>query len=84
MANMRTLFEAVLHAGSEAEAQLRFDAANNAMPDNSAGHSVPVYYLNGQTGDMMVRYPDGREEKTGQTYPELIEHPGEWNEHSKT
>ena len=47
------------------------------MPDNSAGHSVPVYYLNGKTGDMMVRYPDGREEPTGKTYPELIEHPGE-------
>ncbi len=77
MADIQMLFSAVLKAQSDVEAQTLFDAANNAMPDNSAGHSVPVYYLNGKTGDMMVRYPDGREEPTGKTYPELIEHPGE-------
>ena len=47
------------------------------MPDNTIGHSVPVYYLDGRTGDMMVRFPDGHEEKSGKTYPGLIQHIGE-------
>ena len=39
--------EAVLNAKSDAEAQILFDIANNAMPDNTIGHSVPVSYLDG-------------------------------------
>ena len=35
------------------------------------------YNLDGRTGDMMVRFPDGHEEKSGKTYPGLIQHIGE-------
>ena len=77
MVKLRTLFEVISTAKSEAEAQTLFDEANKAMPDNTIGHSVPVYNLDGRTGDMMVRFPDGHEEKSGKTYPGLIQHIGE-------
>ena len=68
MGNMRSLMAAVLNAKSDAEAQILFDIANNAMPDNTIGHSVPVSYLDGKTGELMVRHPDGRIEATGKFY----------------
>ncbi len=68
MGNMRSLMAAVLNAKSDAEAQILFDVANNAMPDNTIGHSVPVSYLDGKTGELMVRHPDGRIEATGKFY----------------
>jgi hypothetical protein len=77
MVKLRTLFEVISTAKSEAEAQTLFDEAHKAMPDNTIGHSVPVYYLDGRTADMMVRFPDGHEEKSGKTYPGLIQHIGE-------
>ena len=42
MVKLRTLFEVISTAKSEAEAQTLFDEANKAMPDNTIGHSVPV------------------------------------------
>ena len=45
MVKLRTLFEVISTAKSEAEAQTLFDEANKAMPDNTIGHSVPVYYV---------------------------------------
>ena len=77
MVKLRSIFEAVENAKSDAEIQVLFDTANALMPDNTAGHAVPVYYLDGKTGVMMVRYPDGHEEKTDKTYPGLIHHLGE-------
>ena len=68
MGNMRSLMAAVLNATSDAEAQILFDVANNAMPDNTIGHSVPVFYVDGKTGELMVRHPDGRIEATGKFY----------------
>ena len=68
MVKLRTLFESISNAKSEAEVQALFEEANKAMPDNTLGHSVPVYYLNGKSGEMMVRYPDGRVENTGKIY----------------
>ena len=68
MGNMRSLMAAVLNAKSDAEAQILFDVANNAMPDNTIGHSVPVFYVDGKTGELMVRHPDGRIEATGKFY----------------
>ena len=68
MGNMRSLMAAVLNAKSDAEAQILFDVANNAMPDNTIGHSVPVSYLDGKTGELMVKHPDGRIEATGKFY----------------
>ena len=47
------------------------------MPDNTLGNSVPVYYLDGKSGEMMVRYPDGYVEKTGKTYSGYIVNQGE-------
>ena len=68
MGNMRSLMAAVLNAKSDAEAQILFDVANNAMPDNTVGHSVPVSYLDLKTGELMIRHPDGRIEATGEFY----------------
>ena len=68
MGNMRSLMAAVLNAKSDAEAQILFDIANNAMPDNTIGHSVPVWYVDGKTGELMVKHPDGRIEATGKFY----------------
>ena len=68
MGNMRSLMAAVLNAKSDAEAQILFDVANNAMPDNTIGHSVPVWYVDGKTGELMVKHPDGRIEATGKFY----------------
>lgn len=68
MEDIRSLMEAVLNAKSDAEAQILFDIANNAMPDNTIGHSVPVSYLDGKTGELMVKHPDGRIEATGRFY----------------
>ena len=68
MGNMRSLMAAVLNAKSDAEAQILFDVANNAMPDNTIGHSVPVFYVDGKTGELMVKHPDGRIEATGKFY----------------
>ena len=68
MGNMRSLMAAVLNAKSDAEAQILFDVANNAMPDNTSGHSVPVWYVDGKTGELMVKHPDGRIEATGKFY----------------
>ena len=68
MGNMRSLMAAVLNAKSDAEAQVLFDVANDAMPDNTIGHSVPVFYVDGKTGELMVRHPDGRIEATGKFY----------------
>ena len=68
MVKLISLFESISNAKSEAEVQALFEEANKAMPDNTLGHSVPVYYLNGKSGEMMVHYPDGLVEKTGKTY----------------
>ena len=68
MEDIRSLMEAVLNAKSDAEAQILFDIANNAMPDNTIGHSVPVSYLDGKTGELMVKHPDGRIEAMGKFY----------------
>ena len=68
MVKLISLFESISNAKSEAEEQALFEEANKAMPDNTLGHSVPVYYLNGKSGEMMVHYPDGLVEKTGKTY----------------
>ena len=68
MVKLLSLFESISNAKSEAEEQALFEEANKAMPDNTLGHSVPVYYLNGKSGEMMVRYPDGRVENTGKIY----------------
>lgn len=77
MIKLRTLFESASNAKSEAEVQALFEEANKAMPDNTLGHSVPVYYLDGKSGEMMVRYPDGYVEKTGKTYSGYIVNQGE-------
>ena len=77
MVKLISLFEAISNAKSEAEVQALFEEANRNMPDNTLGHSVPVYFLDGRTGDMMVRYPDGHIEKTGKSYPGLIHYLGE-------
>ncbi len=68
MVKLLSIFEAISNAKSNVEVQALFDEANKAMPDNTLGHSVPVYYLDGKSGEMLVRYPDGRVEKTGKTY----------------
>lgn len=68
MENKRSLIEAILNARSDATAQFSFDVANNAMPDNTVGHSVPVSYLDLKTGELMIRHPDGRIEATGEFY----------------
>ena len=68
MENKRSLIEAILNARSNAAAQFSFDVANNAMPDNTVGHSVPVSYLDLKTGELMIRHPDGRIEATGEFY----------------
>ena len=72
MVKLLSIFEAISNAKSNAEVEALFDEANKTMPDNTLGHSVPVYYLDGRTGNLMVRYPDGHVEKTGKTYPGLI------------
>ena len=72
MVKLLSIFEAISNAKSNVEVQALFDEANKNMPDNTLGHSVPVYYLDGRTGNLMVRYPDGHVEKTGKTYPGLI------------
>ena len=77
MVKLLSLFESISNAKSEAEVQALFEEANRNMPDNTLGHSVPVYFLDGRTGDMMVRYPDGHIEKTGKSYPGLIHYLGE-------
>ena len=68
MENKRSIIEAILNARSDAAAQVSSDVANNVMPDNTVGHSVPVSYLDGKTGELMVRHPDGRIEATGKFY----------------
>ena len=70
-------FEAISNAKSNAEVEALFDEANKNMPDNTLGHSVPVYYLDGRTGNLMVRYPDGHVEKTGKTYSGYLVNQGE-------
>ena len=77
MVKLRTLFESISNTKSEAEVQALFEEANKAMPDNTIGHSVPVYYLDGRTGNLMVRYPDGHVEKTGKTYSGYLVNQGE-------
>ena len=73
MVAIKSLIESVGKAKSNEEAQELFKIANSQMPDNAAGHSVPVYFMDLDTGDMMVLYPDGRVEKTGKSYPEAID-----------
>ena len=68
MENKRSIIEAILNARSDAAAQVSSDVANNVMPDNTVGHSVPVSYLDLKTGELMVRHPDGRIEATGEFY----------------
>ena len=77
MVKLISLFESISNAKSEAEVQALFEEANKAMPDNTIGHSVPVYYLDGRTGNLMVRYPDGHVEKTGKTYSGYLVNQGE-------
>ena len=77
MVKLISLFEAISNAKSEAEVQALFEEANKAMPNNTLGHSVPVYYLDGRTGNLMVRYPDGHVEKTGKTYSGYLVNQGE-------
>ena len=77
MVKLLSLFESISNAKSEAEVQALFEEANKAMPDNTLGHSVPVYYLDGRTGNLMVRYPDGHVEKTGKTYSGYLVNQGE-------
>lgn len=77
MVKLRTLFESISNTKSEAEVQALFEEANKAMPNNTLGHSVPVYYLDGRTGNLMVRYPDGHVEKTGKTYSGYLVNQGE-------
>ena len=77
MVKLLSLFESISNAKSEAEVQALFEEANKAMPDNTIGHSVPVYYLDGRTGNLMVRYPDGHVEKTGKTYSGYLVNQGE-------
>ena len=77
MVKLLSIFEAISNAKSNAEVQALFDEANKAMPDNTLGHSVPVYYLDGKSGEMLVRYPDGRVEKTGKTYSGYLVNQGE-------
>ena len=77
MIKLRTLFESASNAKSEAEVQALFEEANKNMPDNTLGHSVPVYYLDGKSGEMLVRYPDGRVEKTGKFYSGYLVNQGE-------
>ena len=48
MVKLRSIFEAVENAKSDAEIQVLFDTANTLMPDNTAGHAVPVYYWMGK------------------------------------
>lgn len=76
MVAIKSLIDSVGKAKSNEEAQELFKYANSQMPNNALGHTVPVYFLDCDTGDMMVRYPDGRVEKTGQSYPEAIDHTG--------
>ena len=77
MIKLRTLFESASNAKSEAEVHALFEEANKNMPDNTLGHSVPVYYLDGKSGEMLVRYPDGRVEKTGKFYSGYLVNQGE-------
>ena len=77
MVKLLSIFEAISNAKSNAEVEALFDEANKNMPDNTLGHSVPVYYLDGKTGEMLVRYPDGRVEKTGKTYSGYLVNQGE-------
>ena len=77
MVKLLSLFESISNAKSEAEVQALFEEANKAMPDNTIGHLVPVYYLDGRTGNLMVRYPDGHVEKTGKTYSGYLVNQGE-------
>ena len=77
MVKLLSIFEAISNAKSNVEVQALFDEANKAMPDNTLGHSVPVYYLDGKSGEMLVRYPDGRVEKTGKTYSGYLVNQGE-------
>ena len=57
MVKLLSLFESISNAKSNAEVHALFEEANKTMPDNTLGHSVPVYYLDGKSGEMMVRYP---------------------------
>ena len=77
MVKLLSLFESISNAKSEAEVQALFEEANKAMSDNTICHSVPVYYLDGRTGNLMVRYPDGHVEKTGKTYSGYLVNQGE-------
>lgn len=77
MVKLLSLFESISNAKSNAEVQALFGEANKTMTDNTLGHSVPVYYLDGKSGEMMVRYPDGYVEKTGKTYSGYIVNQGE-------
>ena len=77
MVKLLSIFEAISNAKSNAEVEALFDEANKNMPDNTLGHSVPVYYLDGRTGNLMVRYPDGHVEKTGKTYSGYLVNQGE-------
>ena len=77
MVKLLSIFEAISNAKSNVEVQALFDEANKAMPDNTLGHSVPVYYLDGKSGEMLVRYPDGRVEKTGKFYSGYLVNQGE-------
>ena len=43
MVKLLSIFEAISNAKSNAEVEALFDEANKNMPDNTLGHSVPVY-----------------------------------------
>ena len=72
MISIKRLTEGLDKAKTDEEVQELFKLLNGQMPDNAAGHSVPVYFMDLDTGDMMVLYPDGRVENTGKNYPEAI------------
>ena len=73
MISIKRLTEGLDKAKTDEEVQELFKLLNGQMPDNAAGHSVPVHILDCETGDMIVRYPDGRVVKTGKSYPEAID-----------
>lgn len=74
MFSIKKLTEGLEKAQNDEEVQELFKLLNSQMPNNAAGHSVPVHFLDCDTGDMMVLYPNGRIEKTGKSYPEAIDH----------
>ncbi len=50
------------------EVQSVFDAVNAQMPANTIGHTVPVFTIDMETGESLIKHPDGHIESTGKTY----------------